>query len=396
MLPIMKSLRCPTIEGPAFRTVIYRLAKALVFLSGVLILSWQIKGTFNTFIQNRTSFAMMQGTVQSLVPPTIVFCPRKTKDGFPSNFLVNVSNKNQFDEDFFWIRNKLNFSLSRYPSHGQLMSRIHLNLGKNRDEEGNLLVTVEELMNPMLGLCYAFIPDIENFKLAIEDFAVFLLNIDTNLKEVSVFFTSEEARYGLLVYDLGRLMPFKISLNSGTTVGVNLKKRVWKKLPSSGNCKQYPKNQSFMKCMLEKQVECYRLGNQTCQCIPENNHKTQFQLFPIPSWKACTNDTEYICGFDQMLSCYYNKMVTKACPLSCEVEKYKGQKIYLNQYPTDSKKMIMKIKYSTMTVQMYKEYEVQDIYSFIGTVGGSLGLFIGFSYTGFFGDLSNFFVKIKN
>ena len=99
----------------------------------------------------------------------------------------------------------------------------------------------------------------------IEDFAVFLLNIDTNLKEVSVFFTSEEARYGLLVYDLGRLMPFKISLNSGTTVGVNLKKRVWKKLPSCGNCKQYPKNQSFMKCMLEKQVECYRLGNQTCQ-----------------------------------------------------------------------------------------------------------------------------------
>ena len=88
MLPIMKSLRCPTIEGPAFRTVIYRLAKALVFLSGVLILSWQIKATFNTFIQNRTSFAMMQKTVQSLVPPTIVFCPRKTKDGFPSNFLA--------------------------------------------------------------------------------------------------------------------------------------------------------------------------------------------------------------------------------------------------------------------------------------------------------------------
>ena len=56
----------------------------------------------------------------------------------------------------------------------------------------------------------------------------------------------------------------------------------------------------------------------------------------------------------------------------------------------------MKMKYSTMTVQMYKEYEVQDIYSFIGTVGGSLGLFIGFSYTGFFGDLLDFFVKIKN
>ena len=62
------------------------------------------------------------------------------------------------------------------------MNRIHLNLGKNRDEEGNLLGTVEELMYLMLGLCYAFIPDIENFKLAIEDFTVFVLNIETNLK----------------------------------------------------------------------------------------------------------------------------------------------------------------------------------------------------------------------
>ena len=83
---------------------------------------------------------------------------------------------------FFLIRNKLNFSLRRYPSHGQLMNRIHLNLGKNGDEEGNLLGTVEELMNPMLGLYHVFIPDIENFKLAIEDFTVFVLNIETNLK----------------------------------------------------------------------------------------------------------------------------------------------------------------------------------------------------------------------
>ena len=88
-------------------------------------------------------------------------------------------------------------------------------------------------------------------------------------------------------------------------------------------------------------------------------------------------------------------MVTKACPLSCEVEKYKGQKIYLNQYPAMSNTMIMKMKYSTMNIQQYDEYEVQDIYTFIGTVGGSLGLFIGFSYTGFVGDLLDYFMRFK-
>ena len=61
------------------------------------------------------------------------------------------------------------------------------------------------------------------------------------MKEATVFFTGEEDRYGLLFLDLGRLMPFKISLIPGTAVGVNLKKHVWKKLPSRGNCKQYTK-----------------------------------------------------------------------------------------------------------------------------------------------------------
>ena len=69
--------------------------------------------------------------------------------------------------------------------------------------------------------------------------------------------------------------------------------------------------------------------------------------------------------------------------------------MYLNQYPTNSKMMMMKMKYSTMNVQIYEEYEVQDVYSFIGTVGGSLGLFIGFSYTGFVGDLLDYFISLK-
>ena len=378
-----------------------RLVKVLVFLSGVLILIWQISGTFDTFIKNRTSFAIMQETEQSLVPPTIVFCSRNPKLGIPSDFLGNVSNKEKFNEEFFWINKTLNFVLGRSPTQGgpiaiQDMNRTQLlNLGKNNNEEGNPLLTVEELMNPILGLCYAIIPDKENFKLAIENFAVLIPNFGPNLKEATVFFTSEEDRYGLLFTDLGRLTPFKISLIPGTAVGVNLKKHVWKKLPTKGDCKQYTKDESFMKCMLKKQVECYQLENQACQCIPENNHKTQFELFQIPSWSACTNDTEYKCGYEKMLSCYYSKMVTEACPRSCEVEKYHGQKIYLNQYPAGLNMMIMKMKYSTMNVKVYEEYEVQDIYTFIGTVGGSLGLFIGFSYTGFVGDLLDYLTRIK-
>ena len=56
-------------------------AKVIIFLSGIAILIWQIRGTFETFIRDRTSFATRQDTFDSLVPPTIIFCARNLEAG---------------------------------------------------------------------------------------------------------------------------------------------------------------------------------------------------------------------------------------------------------------------------------------------------------------------------
>ena len=59
----------------------------------------------------------------------------------------------------------------------------------------------------------------------------------------------------------------------------------------------------------------------------------------------------------------------------------------------------MRIQFSTTNIQFLEEYQVHDIYNFIGTVGGSLGLFIGFSYTRFIGNLVDYiftFQQTKN
>ena len=284
------------------------------------------------------------------------------------------------------------------PEEIQLSYRIRLSLGENFDEGGNLLLTIEELMNPIVGLCYAIIPS-NKFKLRIDEYMVLYATYEKKVEKkqkATVYFTSEEDRYGLLTYDLGRMTPFKISPDAGIAVGVNLKKLIWSKLESKGNCNHYTKDQSFMKCMLRNQVECFKWGNHHCKCIPENTHKTHFQLFPISSWNVCTNDKEYQCGFQEMLSCYFNKIVTEVCPLSCEKEVYQGQKMYFNRLPVDANTMLIEMKYSTMNIQMHEEYEIQDIYSFIGTVGGSLGLFIGFSYTGCLEKVWNYVLRASN
>ena len=382
------------------RQILPILVKILIFSSGVSLLYWQIYGTFETFIKRRTSFENKHEVVESMAPPTIIFCPRNSRKGTIGDFYKNISNEDQFKNEFFWINENIYFYMEKYgaasSNHDDALtaSKKILKLGKNMDEKGNLLVTVEELMNPFVGLCYAIIPG-EKFKLRIDEFMGLYVFYEQKIKKpkATMYFTSKEDRYGLITYDLGRMIPFKISPDAGIAVGVNLKKSLWNKLQSKGKCKNYTQHKSFIRCLLKNQVECFRLGNQTCKCIPKNNHKTHFKLFPL-QWNVCTNDDQYRCALDKMASCYYNKMVTERCPLPCEKEVYHGQKMYFNRVPIDSRTMMIEMKYSTMEIQMYEEFEVQDIYSFIGTVGGSLGLFIGFSYTGCLENIWNYALRV--
>ena len=131
--------------------------KVLFYLSGVSLLIWQIHGTFETFIKKRTSFARKQVAVESMVPPTIVFCSRNhRKGGFATQF-VNISNADHFNEQFSWINEKLNLtafkvSSTSKPEEIQLSNRIRLSLGENFDDGGNLLLTIEELMTLLIRL----------------------------------------------------------------------------------------------------------------------------------------------------------------------------------------------------------------------------------------------------
>ena len=56
-------------------------------------------------------------------------------------------------------------------------------------------------------------------------------------------------------------------------------------------------------------------------------------------------------------------------------------------------KIIIGVMFSSVNVNHYNEVSMQEVYDFIGTVGGSLGLFIGFSFTGFVGQILDHFVR---
>ena len=74
-----------------------------------------------------------------------------------------------------------------------------------------------------------------------------------------------------------------------------------------------------------------------------------------------------------------------------------AEKMNAEGKPTESNQVVtFRIEYFTMDVEKHDEVWILDTPLFIGTVGGSLGLFIGFSYTGFFGQILDYLVFLRN
>ena len=145
---------------------------------------------------------------------------------------------------------------------------------------------------------------------------------------------------------------------------------------------------------MREQVNCYEINapRKNCSCVPENTFQTHFEEYPIQSWGMFNTNKEYKNSFWVM-----HEMVTKACPISYKREVYKGQNWKLQGFSeaVNSSYVFMALQFSTMDIEYRDEVFIQDAHAFIGIVGGYLGLFIGFSFTGCFGQLIHFFIKDK-
>ena len=78
-------------------------------------------------------------------------------------------------------------------------------------------------------------------------------------------------------------------------------------------------------------------------------------------------------------------MQKNSCPLPCTTFQYNGnmmyEKFYLQQ-PIDNAYVItLYYLYDSFTT-VHEEYLVYDLITMIGSVGGTLGMCIGFSFTG--------------
>ena len=83
------------------------------------------------------------------------------------------------------------------------------------------------------------------------------------------------------------------------------------------------------------------------------------------------------------------------CALPCEHVEYSGNFIKGNGGYKFAKtnEIVILLEFNTMDTEVHTEILTFDLATFIGTAGGSLGLFLGFSLTGFADQVLNFFMR---
>ena len=109
------------------------------------------------------------------------------------------------------------------------------------------------------------------------------------------------------------------------------------------------------------------------------------------TWPICKTPKENAC-MAKAMSLELNTNASLECPMNCKVLKYSGRK-KLNPVFTNNSDVEVDYQFPSEEVMYFKEYVIYDFSGMIGSVGGSLGLFIGFSFLDFIFYLINLVEK---
>ena len=383
-----------------------------IFLIGVGLLVWQLNSTIATFFAFRTTVAISKEAAENLPPPTIVLCQdHKWNNGFAlanNKFNgFNVSDKDWIFKQFYRLNDKMNISIAD----------VELIIGKNSfslDEfnqqvygGSSLMFMVKELFNPWSGLCYGIIPDPSTTPMKQSSYLDIMIRFSPEIENpiMSAYLINSEDLYGVIMDFWGDVKPLRVPLTElQTFIGIKIEERRYLHLqdsylgyvPSSmTSCKDYSSiEDSQMKCRVKRYVENFEsMANEFgCTCVPAT-HKSFFEIHPTSlGLEECKNNSEHTNCFPFLIAL---EQLDYKCPIPCQKVDYKGEMfgmtgVYQEIKDNDFK---LQIKFNTMNIEIHNNVLIFDLATLVGTAGGSLGLFLGFSLTGFAEQVLHYFMR---
>ena len=270
----------------------------------------------------------------------------------------------EFGKDFFINYGKSNISLM------EGINNVQFN-------DFNEVVTLEKLITYQYGTCYMVSTNKEHQQYSTEGgYEIFYLYYNDNMLNediptAKIFIASKENSYGVSnsYWVEGKVMKFDMDKNTNQ-VGVQLELKKEKYLIEKGLCN----HESYQKCLGSE------LAKQDHSSCPK---KCVAYSLPNKDLPLCETKEEADCTLPIIFPLFREIMTERICKKSCTTLDIFGE-INVNS-KNNSQDYHVKTLFYTFAppylVKVSEEYIIYDIIGMVASIGGTLGLFIGFSFT---------------
>ena len=296
-------------------------------------------------------------------------------------------------ESSFRLNDDFQIIINRYPpmiygDGGDV--NLNLNIGANifKMNGNEHFVNITEVYSLQQGgLCYILT---SNLNLSVTNSYMLSIipnegNSNQKIKQVNV--VSDTDGIGILM-SLWQTKSLNVpDINTRSTI-IDLREKTSTKI---SNCNE--NGESIYKCLATQIDQIIQSSNCSMKCRPMLV-KSYFDSYMNSTTSDCHNLKDEKCTFDEVLGKFAS--IVPKCKRQCSTIGYFGEISRTNQAIIDFPNvkgqlfdLILVATYRSRT--FYQEYKIYDEVGLIGSVGGSLGLFLGFSFYGLLSDVLDHF-----
>ena len=329
-----------------------------IFLCGISV--YFMLGVLNAYFSKQTSFSLSNEPITKL--PTILLC-------FSSNGKFDGDVNYEYGSEF-----KISYEVDWKKSIGFLKEGENFN-------DFNETVNIERIRTVYTGTCYK-VSSLSNF-VSKGKFTSLFLHFDTSiptykLPYVKFYFSSEENLLGILFAEWfdGKVKPVQIEKDLYKLI--SLQPIRYNHLRSKSNCRE----ESFFECL--RNIIYEKLDHCPKKCSD----------YYLPSLPICETEQESQCSekvFFEVWRSVRRGNQSNLCPMPCTYLEYSKEETWTGKI-SDFSNGTLGIAYifTPELVAVYDKYLIYNEVSMIASVGGTLGMCIGFSFTNVVSCIINF------
>ena len=202
---------------------------------------------------------------------------------------------------------------------------------------------------------------------------------DEKLPDIEVSFSTESAAYGVTMWDW--LDGDRISVTP--VIGIQDVSIRPQKIVKLNNCEE---NNTFYKCFNKaSQAQNYSRCPRKCSAV-----STISNSIPV-----CKTTEEFVCAYEIAKEVKSSDL----CLHQCSKTHYKLFKsVYTENTDSENAKRNVQINYviPLKVMSIEKEYLINDFIGMLGSIGGTLGMFIGFSFLGVISSMLEYLQKFMD